>query len=83
MQKEEENSKLKEFVLNLQSQIDSHSCTIVMPSRTDDPIARLSELSTELKMAENDLKKVQSDLEKVTKIMQAQEGEVDKYKSDC
>ena len=30
LQKEEEISKLKESVLNLQSQIESHYCTIVM-----------------------------------------------------
>ena len=49
-----------------------------MPSGTDDPVAILSQLSTKLKMAERDLKKAQSDLEAVTKIMQAQEGEVSK-----
>ena len=57
LQKEEEISKLKESFINLQTQFDSHSCTIIMPSRTDDPTTRFSQLSTKLKMAENDLKK--------------------------
>ena len=83
LQKEEEISKLKETVLKLQSQIDSHSCTIIMPFGNDDPAAQLSQLNIELKMANKYLKKAQNDLETVTKIMQAKDGEIDKYRTDC
>ena len=34
-------------------------------------------------MAEKDLKKAQNDLEIVTKIMQAKDGEINKYMTNC
>ena len=34
-------------------------------------------------MAEKDLKRAQNDLETVTKIMQAKDGEINKYMTDC
>lgn len=83
LQKEEDISKLKESVINLQSQIESHSCTIVMSSGTDDPTVILSQLITELNMAEIDLKETQSDFDTTMKIMQEKEGELNKYKSYC
>ena len=72
----------KEIVVNLQGQIESHACTIFLSSGDDDPATRLSQLSTELKMAEVDLKKTQCDLDTTMKIIHAKDGGVNKYKSD-
>lgn len=53
-----------------------------MSFETNDPAARLSQLSTELKMEEIDLKKTKRELDTMMKIMQAKEGELNKYKSN-
>ena len=82
LQKEEEITKLKETMLSLQNQIDSHSCTIILPLGNDDPAAQISQLNIELKMTERYLKRAQNDLETVTKIMQAKDGESNKYRTN-
>ena len=68
--------------MSLQNQIDSHSCTIILPSGNDDPTSHISQLNTELKMAERDLKRAKNYLETLTKIMQAKDGENNKYRTD-
>ena len=54
-----------------------------MPYGNDDIAAQLSQLNIEVKMAEKYLRKAQNDLETVTKIMQAKDGKIDKYRKDC
>ena len=82
LQKEEEITKLKKTALSLQNHIESHTCTFVLPSGNEYPIAQISQLTTELKMAKRDRKKAQDDLETTTKILQAKDGEVSKYRTD-
>ena len=83
MQKEEEVTKLKKISLSLQNHIESHTCTFVFPSGNEDPLAQISQLTTELQMVERDRKRAQADLETATKIIKATEEEVSKYKMDC
>ena len=51
LQRDADISRLKETIAKLHGQIDSHVCTIVFSSETDDPATKLSQLSTELRMA--------------------------------
>ena len=63
LQKEEEITKLNKTALSLKNHIESHTCTFVFPSGNEDPVAKISQLTTKLKMAERDRKKAQADLE--------------------
>ena len=82
MKKEEEISKIKQTAISLENNIDNHNFTFVFPSGNEDPQAQISQLNTELQMAERDRKKVQTDLETASKIIQAAENEASKYKMD-
>ena len=53
------------------------------PLGNEDPLAQISQLTTELQMAERDRKKAQANLETATKTIRVTEGEVNKYKIDC
>ena len=78
MRKKEEITKLKKTALSLHNHIESHTCTFFLPSGNEDPVAQISQLTTELKMAKRDRKKAQTNLETTMKIMQAKEGVVSK-----
>ena len=76
LQRDEDISGLKARVAKLQGKIDSHVCTIVSSSVTDDPTAKLSKLISELGMEEIDLKKSQGDLETTIKFIRAKDREI-------
>ena len=58
-------SKLKEMNDMLQIKIDSHVCTIAVSYDSKDPTAKLTQVMTDLRMAEIDLKKSQRELDNV------------------
>ena len=51
LDKYEEISNLKETGEMLQKKIDSHVCTVAIPSNLEDPTAQLIQVSTELRLA--------------------------------
>lgn len=73
LQKTEEVSLLKESLDKLKRQVDTHVCTIVIPTNTDDSIAQVLQLGTELKIIEHDVKKAQIKLEIACKLLNLSE----------
>ena len=69
-------SKPKKMNDMLHKKLDSHVCTNVLSSDFEDPTAMLTQVMTELRMAEIDLNKSQRDLDSALKVIKATEQEV-------
>jgi len=56
IKRNDEIAKVKEIHIVLQQKIDSHVCTIVIPTNWEDPTNKLTRIMTEMNISENEMK---------------------------
>lgn len=63
--------------------MDTHVCTIEIPTNIDDPTSQVLQLGTKLKMVEHDVKKAQRELETTCKLLNLSEEEAIREKNNA